>query len=49
MIIIKGKLKGGETEEIDEFETEEEALKMLEEYVLAFGSGWHLWLSEKYD
>lgn len=34
----------GSTEEIDEFTTEIEALKMLSEYRMAYGKGWHLYI-----
>ena len=36
----------GETEEIDEFETREEAMKMLTEYKMAYGSEWKLWIKK---
>lgn len=40
---IKGKYSGSPYwEEIDSFETEDEANKMLAEYRMAFGSGWLL-------
>lgn len=38
---IMGTYQGVE-EEIDEFESREEAAQMLSEYRLAFGSGWSL-------
>ena len=49
MFKIMGKLKGCETEEIDEFETKKEADLMLIEYIMAFGgarNGWKLWIKK---
>lgn len=43
MFTIKGRYRG-QTEEIDSFETRKEAVAMLQEYVAAFGPGWHLWI-----
>ena len=37
----------GHGEVVDEFETEEEAEKMLAEYRLAFGDGWFLYIKGK--
>lgn len=34
----------GHGEVVDEFDTEEEAEKMLKEYKMAFGSGWYLYI-----
>lgn len=36
----------GVTEEIDEFETREEAMRMLTEYRMAYGSEWKLWIKK---
>lgn len=36
----------GVTEEIDEFETREEAMQMLTEYRMAYGSEWKLWIKK---
>ena len=36
----------GEAEEIDEFETREEAMQMLTEYRMAYGSEWKLWIKK---
>ena len=36
----------GVTEEIDEFETREEATQMLTEYRMAYGSEWKLWIKK---
>lgn len=48
MYIIMGKYEGcDEAEEIDEFDTRKEALKMLSEYRLAYGAGWKLWIRGK--
>ena len=38
--VIKGKYIGCAWEDIDEFDTLDEARKMLGEYAAAFGSGW---------
>jgi len=43
---IMGKYRE-ETEEVDEFETREEADSMLDEYRLAFGEGWRLWIKKE--
>lgn len=44
MYKIMGRYKGGEPEEIDIAETNAEAEYLLNEYVLAFGRGWELWI-----
>ena len=41
---IRGRYQG-QTETIDEFDTRPEARRMLEEYLLAYGAGWVLWLT----
>lgn len=46
MFVIKGK-HDGEEENIDEFETKEEAQKMLSEYKMAFGEGWAFKISRR--
>ncbi len=46
MYLIMGKSKAG-TEEIDEFDTRKEALKMLAEYRVAYGAGWTMWIKRK--
>ena len=46
MYIIMGKSEAG-TEEIDEFDTRQEAVKMLAEYRMAFGGGWTMWIKRK--
>lgn len=43
MFIIMGKYRG-RSEEVDSFDTREEADRMLAEYRMAFGAGWHLWI-----
>ena len=43
--IIKGKYQG-RTEDIDEVYTHQEALYLLKEYRLAFGSSWSMWFEE---
>jgi len=35
----------GQTEEIDSFDTQDEAERMLSEYRMAYGSGWSLWIA----
>ncbi len=43
---IKGRYGDtGDTEVIDEFDTEKEAIAMLGEYRLAYGSSWTLWVA----
>jgi len=41
--IIWGEYDGREKEELDEFESADEADRMIEEYALAFGPDWKLW------
>jgi hypothetical protein len=36
----------GRTEEIDEFDSKEEAENMLGEYRMAYGAGWSLWIED---
>ena len=38
--VIRGKYVDGTWEDIDEFDTVDEARKMLTEYASAFGAGW---------
>lgn len=45
MFKIMGKYNG-RTEEIDSFETQAEAEKMLSEYQMAYGHGWQLWIKK---
>ena len=40
MYVIRGKYTGCPWENIDEFETREEAERMLDEYIMAYGAGW---------
>lgn len=40
MYVIRGKYTGCSWEDIDEFDTKEEAERMLSEYRMAYGSGW---------
>lgn len=40
MYKIRGKYPGQPWEDIDEFDTRPEALKMLAEYRMAYGPGW---------
>jgi hypothetical protein len=47
MYLIMGQYEGRDAEEIDEFDTRKEALQMLAEYQLAYGSGWRLWVRKK--
>lgn len=42
MYKIRGKYPGRPWEDIDEFDTRSEALKMLAEYRMAFGPEWQL-------
>lgn len=44
MYKIYGKYPGVPQELIDEFDTEEEAKKMLIEYRMAYGHEWYLWI-----
>lgn len=41
---IIGRLKGLPKEEIDSATSEPEAIKLLSEYRIAFGSEWSLWI-----
>lgn len=34
----------GVAEEVDSFDSADEAKRMLREYVLAYGAGWSLWI-----
>ena len=47
MFEIRGKYRGKPWETIDEFDTEEEARKMLLEYEMAFGPDWTLRVRRK--
>ena len=47
MFVIRGKYPGCEWEDIDEFETREEAEKMLAEYRTAYGSEWSLTIKKR--
>ena len=47
MFVIKGKYGNEPIENIDEFDTEEEANVMLSEYKMAYGQGWSLWIEGK--
>jgi len=42
--IIVGSYKSMEKEEIDEFFDRKEAKNMLQEYRLAYGTDWNLWI-----
>lgn len=44
MYYIMGYYRGQKEEEIDSFETNEEAEKMLLEYQIAYGSDFTLWI-----
>jgi len=44
MFKIKGRYLSYSTELIDEFDTLNEAEKMLAEYRMAYGAGWSLWI-----
>jgi trans-2-enoyl-CoA reductase len=44
--IIKGKYLDLGTDKIDEASTEKAAIRLLEEYRMAFGRDWHLWIEE---
>jgi hypothetical protein len=43
---IFGKYQNGETEEIDTAEDHKEAKRLLDEYRMAYGEGWSLWLGK---
>jgi len=45
MFKIMGRYNGGDVEEIDEFDDRSVAEAMLDEYSMAFGQGWELWVS----
>ena len=49
MIYINGKSRydGGAVETIDEFKTRKEAFKMIQEYRVAFGPCYELWMSQR--
>lgn len=47
MFKIVGRYRYKRTEEIDSFDTREEAEATLIEYQLAFGAGWSLWIEEE--
>lgn len=44
MFKIMGRYKGGRQEEIDSFDSREEADRMLGEYRMAFGTTYMLWV-----
>jgi hypothetical protein len=44
--IIKGRYLNGPKETIDEFDRKQEAEEMLQEYALAYGPDWTLWIVE---
>lgn len=46
MYKVIGKYGKQQAEEIDEFETREEAMQMLTEYRMAYGAGWRIWIEE---
>ena len=46
MFVIMGKLKGSEAEELDTADTKKEALYLQGEYIMAFGSGWRIWIKK---
>ena len=46
MYKIRGKYPGLPWEDIDEFDTREEALLMLSEYRIAYGPGWRFSLKK---
>lgn len=45
---IVGQCLGSDKEEIDETDSLQEAEKMMDEYIMAFGPSWEIWL-EKND
>ncbi len=45
--VIYGKYQGSHAEYIDEFNELNESNRMLNEYRMAFGAGWTLWIVEK--
>lgn len=46
MYKIMGKYQGREAEEIDSANTMKDAQYLLQEYLMAFGPGWRLWITE---
>ena len=46
MYKLMGKYGKQQAEEIDEFETREEATQMLTKYRMAYGAGWRIWIEE---
>ena len=42
MFKIVGKYKNNAWEELDSFDTYPEAIKMLSEYIMAYGQGWKI-------
>jgi hypothetical protein len=48
-IRIMGKYEGLAPEEIDTAETQEEAQTLLDEYKMAYGSEWQLWIEDEDD
>ena len=46
MYKLMGKYGKQQAEEIDEFETREEAMQMLTEYRMAYGNEWKLWIKK---
>jgi hypothetical protein len=46
MFKIMGRYKNVE-EEIDEADTREDAEFLLDEYCMAYGDGWELWIGEE--
>ena len=47
MYTLMGKYKNGRQEEIDTAETKHDADYLLQEYRLAFGPAWLLWIESK--
>jgi hypothetical protein len=49
--VVRGKArrKGSQSEDIGQFNTPEEARKMLQEYRIAYGNSWSLWLRARRD
>ena len=47
MFVIRGKYPDSEWEDIDEFDTQEEAREMLAEYRTAYGPDWLLTVKER--
>lgn len=44
MYVIRGKYMGGKAEDIDYFPTKKEAMRNLNEYRMAFGFEWRLYI-----